>query len=377
MRPTRPTILVPASLAVVLFAGPGCNNGNGMSRSFQAVIDDAVTIHRIPGVVAGIATSEDIWLGAAGAADLATGQAMTTDMQVHIASLTKPLVATMIMKLAEQGVISLNDTITRWLPDAQLKNQDRITVRMLLSHTGGVYDHENAPEFTEASAADPHHEWTWPEIRQILSLHEPDFEPGMGFRYSNTGFYLLGMIAESATGDTVEHLTKALVFDPAGSTRTAITRAGAKTAPFAHDYAVLEDGGAPVDITDWNLSWDWTAGSAVTTAADILAWSRALFAGGILNPLSLIEMTTPVSPAAYYALGVMAIDGDPYMGGRSVSHGGSNAGYVSIWYHYPGRHWTIFFAINRNDTAHAADGVDVSAAQAAILEGFTNIFKRL
>jgi CubicO group peptidase (beta-lactamase class C family) len=106
------------------------------------------------------------------------------------------------------------------------------------------------------------------------------------------------MIAEAATGETVANLTDQRFFFPLNMKRTALTRLGMKTEPYAHDYFWAEN--ELLDTSGWNLSWDWTAGSAVTFISDMLCRTQALLGGEVVSTTTLKQMTTPVPPAVEY-----------------------------------------------------------------------------
>jgi D-alanyl-D-alanine carboxypeptidase len=243
------------TLIISVSALAGCSSGSGIpSAEYQALLDKAVPEYQVMGMVAGVETSEGVWKGASGRANFATGAPMNPDLQIHVASVTKPLTATVAMKLVDDGVLKLDDTVEKWLPGVMVKNASLITVSQLLSHTSGVFDHESLADFWATVLADTRHEWTSDEILQISYAQDPYFAPGEGAKYSNTGYYILGMIVEAATKGAFESTAQSLVFGPAGMTRTALTRQGTKTLPYSREYSVLQSGQSPRDVTEWNLS---------------------------------------------------------------------------------------------------------------------------
>lgn len=342
------------AVSISIFALPNCSNssqesnsGNLPTEKLQALLDKYVGSNGIPGMILALETQQGKWIGASGQANVATGEAMTPSMQVRIASITKPFTATLIMKLIEEGKLSLDDTVEKWLPGA-IPAGSRITVRMLLNHTSGLTDHEDVQEFDEQNLANPEREWTSKEILAISNKYGLKFEPGEKYEYCNTGYYILGMIIEKVTNDTVENQMQQRFFKPLGMSRTSITGDGMMSEPFAHGHAWLPTTGKVIDNSDWNFSWDWTAGSCVTTGNDMLTWTKALFNGRVVNEETLRQMTTPIAPSTNYGFGLSSMF-FPLFGERMIGHNGANTGTHAVWLYLPESNRTIFAEMNRLD----------------------------
>jgi carboxyl-terminal processing protease len=338
----------------------------------QAVLNNNVSDDGVPGAVMAVATPEGAWAGAAGKADLTTGRAMTANTQVRIASITKVFTAALIMKLMEEGKLRLDDTVEHWLPGALPRYGNQVTILMLLNHTSGIPDHENTQEWYIKLLSDPTAAWTSEDVLDIIRIHKDDFvQPGAEYQYCNTGYYLLGMIAEAATRDTVTHETNRLLFHPLGMRRTALTRDGMKSDPYAHDYFWGDD--ELLDTSGWNMSWDWTAGSGITIASDMLRWTRGLFGGEVVSKATLEQMMTPVPPATGYGFGLDVSAGwAGFFGEKAISHSGANAGVYALWFYFPESNRTIFVALNRMDFSDPPM-VDSGAVMLNILSGVRNI----
>ncbi|MCX5797218.1 MAG: serine hydrolase [Elusimicrobia bacterium] len=322
--------------------------------ALQALIDSKVSDAGAPGAILAVDTSSGTWVGAAGKADLSTGEALSPGMQIRLASVTKTFTAALIMRLVELGKLSLDDTVERWLP-GQVTGGGQVSIRMLLNHTSGIYDHEHSvPLFWNILLADPTREWTAGEILSISNAHGFNFPPGTRHDYCNTGYYILGMIAEAAMpGQSVADLASALLFAPAGMTRTALTVDGTLSAPYAHGYSWLPTTRADTDTTGWSMSWDITAGAGVSTGDDMLAWVRALFGGGIVSQSSLDQMEAATAVSPDYGFGMTRYPA-AYFGESALGHEGANPGTNTIWIHFPGSERTIFIGLNRNDTVTVA-----------------------
>lgn len=320
---------------------------------FLDALAGGVAFEGVPGGIMGFSTPFQSWTGAAGAADLATGAPMQPDMQVRLASITKMFTATLVMKLVEEGILSVDDTVEEWLPGA-IDRGGEITIHMLLNHTSGLKDHEDLEEFWDRFLAAPTVGWTEAEVLALIRGCGYWCDPGQEWHYSNSGYYLLGMIVERAAQATVEEEIQRRFFGPLGMTRTSLTRSGALTAPFCRSYAFHPATGVLADTTDWNFSWDWTSGSAVSTAADMLTWARALFAGEIVSPETLRRMLTAVPPSVNYGYGLRVRDGMVFPE-TVVTHSGANPGTSTLWMYMPETGRAFFSAVNRSDLALDAD----------------------
>jgi D-alanyl-D-alanine carboxypeptidase len=320
-------------------------------KALQTLLDKTISDEGIPGAVLGVRTPDGVWMGAAGKADLTTDRPMTVDTRVRLASITKQFTAVLIMKLIDEGLLFLDDNVEKWLPGV-IKEGNKITIKMLLNHSSGIVNHEGNEEFWRQIAADPQANWTTSDVLSLVEEKELLFSPGTNWEYSNTGYYLLGMIAEKATGSTVEKEMNRRFFMPLEMNHTTVSRTGAKTAPFARDYSwfALEPFNKLIDTSGWNLSWDWTAGSAVSTVGDMLIWAESLFGGEVLKEASLRAMTTDtftLTPQISYGYGLI-VSTDKY-GDRVFSHDGENPGVETNWLYYPDSQRTIFIAFNRSD----------------------------
>jgi D-alanyl-D-alanine carboxypeptidase len=333
-----------------------------------------------------VQTKDGVWIGAAGKANLDANAPMTPDMQVRIAGVTKVFTAALIMRLVEENKIALTDTVEKWLPalpPGAVPSSDQITVAMLLNHTSGLSDYEVDPYFIFLMLSDPY--WDWapdPTYDEVIEgwMMDSDFPPGTAFKYCNAGYYLLGKIAEAATGEPLEDAIRTRLFSPQSMSRTALTRSGQKTGSYPRDYCWVDAYNYPdltgtsklMDTSGWDLSWDWTSGSGVSTAQDMLTWTRAFIGGKVVNAKSLTQMTTPQDPAKTYGYGLELFDSDPWFGEKMYGHGGENPGVLARWLYYPDSGRTIFIALNRFDSLTPPQ-MDTALVADAILSGVSSI----
>ncbi|MEU4431898.1 serine hydrolase domain-containing protein [Nocardia rhamnosiphila] len=273
-----------------------------------------------------------------GTADLTTGRPVSPDGYFRMASTSKALVATVVLQLAAEATLSLNDTVDHWLPGVVQGNGNdgnRITIRHLLQHTSGVRD--DLPGYT---TPDEYYQQRYdvhsPERLVARAMaHAPDFPPGEGWEYSNTGYILLDMIVQQATGRPAHQEIEDRIVVPLGLDRT-LWMGASPTLSSPHSRAYQYFGpGSVVDVTDQipvdpNLSW-------VTTTQDENEFFRALLGGRLLPPRQLAEMkqTVPVSaevqqmwPGGRYGLGLVQRPLD--CGGTYWSHEGGDGGYITL-----------------------------------------------
>ncbi|MFE2179419.1 serine hydrolase domain-containing protein [Streptomyces sp. NPDC059455] len=274
-----------------------------------------------------------------GTADLNTGRPVPSDGYFRMASTSKTLVATVVLQLEAAGELSLDDTVDHWLPGVVRGNGNdggRITLRQLLQHTSGI--HDDLPGYTTPEEYyQQRHDIHSPERLVARAMaHAPDFPPGEGWAYSNTGYVLLDMIIQKATGHRAHQEIEHRVLRPLGLDRTRWTGTS-PTLPRPHAKAYQLFGpGSVVDVTDQipvdheNLSW-------VTTTRDENRFLRALLAGRLLPPRQLAEMkrTVPVSaevqrlwPGGRYGLGL--VERPLSCGGTYWSHEGGDGGYITL-----------------------------------------------
>jgi D-alanyl-D-alanine carboxypeptidase len=296
-----------------------------------------------PGLVLFVDTPEGRYLSAAGVSNLEDGTALKVDDRLEIGSNTKSMTIVLLMQLVEEGLLSLDDPLSKWLPEqaAALPNGDQITLRQMAQHTAGLYDY--ADNIIAAGIADPaamEAGFTPAELVQDAAKNgSPYFAPGEEgkWHYSNTGYVLLGMIIEKITGEKLGDLFQSRIFDPLGM-ESAVLIEGVPQADeiTTHGYWWTEDG-ERIDTTNWNASQGWAAGAAAMTAEDLATYAKALPAGELFqNPETLNEMLTFYPAAKFsvggpYGLGLIDFAGD----GTVWGHGGQTLGFQSLWFTDP------------------------------------------
>ncbi|HEX2317025.1 MAG TPA: serine hydrolase domain-containing protein [Thermomonospora sp.] len=332
--------LVAGAVAATLFTGPAAwagtgERGNGLQRDADAIRDLGVVgvqVREFPRTGPGKAITS-------GVADIRTGRPVPPDGYSRIGSVTKAFTATVVLQLVGEDRLAVDDTVERWLPGVVRGNGNdgrRMTVRNLLQHTSGL--HDDIPPLSRSAEDFHRHRYdTHPPEEMVTRAlrHRPDFEPGKGWKYGNTGYILLGMIIERVTGDSWYSQMQKRILRPLGLRHTTWPGASPTVpGPHAEGYQRFTPG-TLVNVTEHRQAYTaGAAGGLISTTADVGAFFRALLGGRLLRPALLARMkrTVPVKgdllrfwPGARNGLGLFS---RPLScGGRFWSHGGDILGY--------------------------------------------------
>ncbi|MFO1540002.1 MAG: serine hydrolase domain-containing protein [Chloroflexota bacterium] len=320
---------------------------------------------RVPGVVAAVRLPDGTtWTGAAGGREAGTGSPRaTTRTPWVIASITKTFVAALALRLAEEGVLSLDEPIARWVPEQ--KRAGRITLRMLLAHTSGLADYFWHPRYEALVFGRPTYRWTTDEILALAAARRPLFRPGRGWSYSNTNYVLAGRILEIAAGAPLAEQLRARFFTPLGLASAVLQ--GDEPVPDGAAKGYLREDRAWVDLSDGTTlrpmtsaaTVAWAAGAILLSAEDLLRWEEALYGGTVLSPGSLAQMLA-FGPEGY-GLGARA----QWLAGRpGYGHGGSLRGFVAAMYRVPSAGLAVVALANRGGAD--INGLADALAQAVV-----------
>jgi D-alanyl-D-alanine carboxypeptidase len=278
-----------------------CTGGFANAQSFdptlsiqlQNTIDSIRTANNVKGISAcafypGMGT----WKGVSGISH--AGSPITVDMEFGIASNTKLFTAVLMLKLAENNLIGLDDSLYHYLPP--FTNIDStITIRQLLNHTTGLDDVTSVPGYPDSMLNDPNRVFTASELMTWAGT--PSFAPGGGWEYCNTNYLLAALIAESATGITYGQLLRDSILTPLQLDSTFLDVYDSVLYTIAHPWQAGFDNSV-IPRTSVN-SAAWSAGAMYSTASEMVQWYHALHNGQVLNPNSYQEMTTFVGSGSY------------------------------------------------------------------------------
>jgi D-alanyl-D-alanine carboxypeptidase len=324
------------------------------AQDMQKVLDLSLRITNGTGISAAvIIPGHGKWIGVSGWSE--ASKPISPDMLFTIASIGKNFVAILVCQLAEEGRLSLDDPLSKWLPDYPNIN-NTITIRQLLNHTSGIFDwveHPQSPFRRRFSAK----EVSSPEEVVTKLVSKPYFPPGKGFHYSSTNYTLLKMIVKQVTGSTVAEEIRARFLEPLDLNRTLVLDTETRipeTVSVAHAWLDIDGNGTLDDITSWPLTWIATRSQAMmySTAENLARWSQALYGGEVLNRTSLEQVLTFHRPAPHtpfdtgYGLGTQELR----LGGLVMwGHLGWHYGYTSSMLYIPKHSASVVVLINDNN----------------------------
>jgi CubicO group peptidase (beta-lactamase class C family) len=296
------------------------------------------------GIVAAVVQGNDtLLMQSYGKADVEWDVPMPLDAMFVIGSVTKQFTAVAVLKLRDEGKLSLDDEITRWLPDFDTRGHT-VRLRHLLAHTAGIGDFTEAPEFGSLST---NMHFPRDSAYALLQRTPPQFAPGEIQIYNNSGFWLLGLVIEKASGMTYEDYIEQKIFAPLGMTRSMYCNSLENVPRRAHGYIVSRDS---VIRRAWTMvhTWPFAAGSLCSTVGDMVTWLRALHGGRVLAPESYAEFITPATlndgTPLRYSMGLQ-VGPDP-SGLMYIGHGGRAPGFWVEAGWYPEAQMAVVVMIN-------------------------------
>jgi D-alanyl-D-alanine carboxypeptidase len=327
------------------------DSGQAPEDALDAALEQSFSESGAPGVVAAVQTPQYTWVRALGVADRTSEEPMTPDVHHRIGSVTKTFTISVLLQATAEGLLSLDDTIDQYYEG--VPNGDEITLRQMANMTSGIANYTDNEQFEEDLVSDPQRIWRPEELIQIGIEDSPEFDPGTDFEYSNTNTVLLGIVLEQVTGEPIGDLYRERIYEPLGLQETSFPDAADSSLPEPHarGYSLLAwlpaDPGEPVDVTDWNPSWGWTAGAMISTVEDLLVYGRAMGTGEGLLPSeqqaerlnSFVTDLPPNNADTAYGLGLIKDHG-------WIVHGGDIPGYHTVLTYHPELDATIVVEVN-------------------------------
>jgi D-alanyl-D-alanine carboxypeptidase len=307
------------------------------------------------------------WEGAAGMADPEGGIPITPGTPSRIASNTKTFVAAAVLRLAEEGRLDIDNPIADHLPSEFVETLEgdgydtgAMTVRHLLTHTSGLFDHSEPAGYTEAFVADPTHHWTRAEqLQGAVDWGDPHGSPGEFYTYCDTGYVLLGSVIEQASGQPLAEAVRELLgYENLGLTSTwweTLEPPPPAIPDRAHQFY------GDLDTFDFHPSYDlYGGGGIVSTVGDLARFYRALFTGGVFTDpataevmLTSIEGVQPLPNARPlgYRMGIWVTEIEGFTTYRHTGFFGTLATYV------PELDLTVAVTVNQNQSNGALTGL--------------------
>ena len=301
------------------------------------------------------------WTTTIGTRTYKGSEAVQPTDHIRIGSVTKTWTGTVILQLVDEGKIALSDPVSKY--QAGVPNGENITIAQLLSMRSGLYNYTKSLALNQEMDKNPDRAFKPEELLKIAYAEPASFPPGERFEYSNTNIVILGLIIEKLTGKPVAEAFKTRIFDKVGMKESSFPSVTDSELPSPHpqgytygtnvdtvDSPVLPESVqaaaqagtlAPMDVTNANPSWGWTAGSGISTAGDLVKYADALVDGELLSPKlqkQRLDSVLPVDPSAPegpgYGLGIAKF-------GALYGHTGELPGFNTFVGHDPVRDITI------------------------------------
>jgi D-alanyl-D-alanine carboxypeptidase len=318
---------------------------NPNHSKYQALLN-SITSNGVVGIMMSVYhTDKGMWVGASGKADLHNNTDMKPCNISRVGSTVKMFVATIVLKLQEEGKLNINDKISNYLHGDnidKIKNAEKATIRQLMQHSSGINNYIQSLQFQTASLNNFIKEWNADELLSYSYHKAPYFSPDEDVRYSNSGYILLGLLIDEK------------IINPLGLTNTQFAGKNPVPNEIVRGYIDMYSNFNVIESTYYS-GWDYyTAdGSLISNTYDMNVFFRALMSGRIINTASLNEMLTWKKPKEVavdffpisYGLGIFKIETPK---GVAYMHSGSAIGYDANMFYFPIDSTTIVCASNSN-----------------------------
>ena len=288
-----------------------------------------------------------IYQKAFGMANLELNVPMQPDMVFRIGSITKQFTAVAILQLMEQGKLSLQDDITKFIPDYPTQAYN-ITIEHLLTHTSGIKSYTSLPDYLKSVRTDMKPE----ELIAMFKNQPMEFAPGTKWNYNNSGFFLLGYIIEKITGKTYAEYIQENFFTPLGMTSSLYGSDTKIIKNRAYGYQPGDDG---VQNSDYcSMTQPYSAGSIMSTVGDLFKWNQAVHSYKLVKKETIDKAFTEYKLAngdgTGYGYGwfLSQLQGSP-----TIEHGGGIFGYLTSSIYLPEE--DVFVALFSNSNGKAPE----------------------
>jgi D-alanyl-D-alanine carboxypeptidase len=323
---------------------------------YQSVIDTYIN-KGIIGTSLYIRDKEGSWIGTGGKADIASNISVEKGNQFMIASITKVITATVIFSLIDDGILSIDDKISKWIPSSitdKVDNANEATIADLLSHTSGIIDYYTIKfEMTRYNVE--YNYWSQEEILEYVYGKKANFPVGQRYSYSNTNYLLLGMIIENASNKTLKEAYNEKVFSPL-SLKNAYFDTKQNAAPaslISGYYSLYGDGYFQSDFL-YKDELGTADGGIIINAQDLGKFFDTLMHGGLISATSLMKMQDwfAIEDNGKNGYGLEYFTNEH---GISYGHSGGADGFISVAHYYPKEDITIIMLFNFMPTDELLD----------------------
>jgi D-alanyl-D-alanine carboxypeptidase len=332
-----------------------------LSQRLDSLAGAEVRANRSVGIVAAAFKGQDkLLLEAYGKADVESDAPMTVGTMIAIGSATKQFTAVAILQLRDQGKLSLDDDVTKWLPELNVRG-NKVTLRHLLAHTAGIHEASEMPELRTVQLI-RNATITRDSVYKVISRYPPVFPAGTMEIYSNTGFWLLGRIVEKASGVPYEEYIQKRIFAPLGMSRSMVCD-NSKQVPNRASPYIFRNGAATRE-PDIVHTATYAAGAICSSAGDLITWLQALHSGKVLSPKSYAELIAPatLNDGTVLRYGMGTVIAEDNNGLHYIGHSGGGFGFSSVVRWYPDAQLAIVVLTNSEPDAITVATEGIAAA---------------
>jgi serine beta-lactamase-like protein LACTB len=353
------TVISPLLALLVCCLAPAAQLPSPHIKAVDTLISSYVSEHRVPGLSIAVVQHGRVVLAQGyGLADIENNVPASADTVYRIASISKSITASAVMKLVESGKIDLDAPIQKYCPAFPQKPWP-ITPRELLSHQSGIRDYRNDEE-----TVNTRHYTSIDDALTQFAKDPLEFEPGTKMQYTSYGYIVLGCVIEGASGAAYDRYMREAVFGPAQMPATRLDDVLAVIPHRAHGYSVASNGeirnAVFVDVSNK------PPGSGInSTARDMGSFVTALYSGRLVSKSTLEQMMTPAKTldgkATIYGLGFFL--GGPigrYKGLKEAGHGGDQQGFSSMVYLLPEKQFGVVILSNLEGQNTSLDFIGLS-----------------
>lgn len=338
------------TLSIITLSLYSCTKESRVDQNFLALqqmettTDSLVNNANITGIVALVVDHKRgiDWSYTAGYSNLASREPMDINQIFRIGSNTKTMTGTVVLQLVDEGLLSLDDKLSKFFPEFPRSNE--VTIAMLSNMTSGIYNYTADNEWGEQFMNNPTRVWSPLELVNIGSSHTFNFNPGSDWSYSNTNTIILGLIVEKLTNHSLEYEINRRLFSPLGLSNTAFITKG-RELPLNHcnGYVWDDESDDYINVTtSFDLSWAWAAGSVYSTPRELQQYVERLVEGGFLSSnLQSERLTKHVSLDSKNSYGFNILKRGSFFG-----HNGGLPGYTSSMYHSKEKKCTVIIYFN-------------------------------
>lgn len=350
-----------AFLAVIGCFPASAQTNSNLGQRLDSIAGAEVRANRSVGIVAAVFRGKDkLLLEAYGKADVEGNVPMTVNSMLPIGSVTKQFTAVAILQLRDQGKLSLDDDVAKWLPELNTGG-NKITLRHLLAHTAGIVDILDMPELRAAQLM-RNPTLTRDSVYKVISRYAPAFPAGTMELYSNSNYWLLGRIVEKASGSSYDDYVATRILAPLGMSRSMYCDNSKQVPNRASGYNIRN--GTTTRVPDVVHTGTYAAGAICSTAGDMITWLRALHGGKVLSEKSYAELVAPAKlndgTLLRYGMGTSVVE-DSH-GHRYLGHNGGGFGFSAEARWYPDAQLAVVVLTNSDPDVITATTEAMAAA---------------